>query len=96
MACSLSSLANNLAERLRKGKCENCEFGLEYAVVKDNILTFKCLNCNNNFEKEFGEGLTKRFQKAYRFCDADINTFYLMLQKGVYLHEYMDSWERFN
>ena len=32
----------------------------------------------------------------YQFCNGDINEFVLLLRKGVYLYEQMDSWERFN
>ena len=32
----------------------------------------------------------------YQFWKGDINKFDLLLRKGVYLYEYMDSWERFN
>ena len=81
---SLSSLANNLVERLHNGKCENCEPGLEDATFKDNTLTFKCLDCNKNYEKEFDEGLTKTFQNTYQLCDGGINKFCHMPRRGVY------------
>ena len=32
----------------------------------------------------------------YQFCIGDLNKFVLLLRNGVYLYEYMDSWERFN
>ena len=32
----------------------------------------------------------------YQFCDVDLNRFVLLLRKGVYPYEYIDSWERFN
>ena len=32
----------------------------------------------------------------YEFCDGGINKFILLLRKGVYLYEYIDSWERFD
>ena len=31
----------------------------------------------------------------YEFCNKDINKFMLLLRKGIYPYEYMDSWERF-
>ena len=31
-----------------------------------------------------------------RFCNEDIDRFVLLLRKGVYPFEHMDSWERFN
>ena len=33
---------------------------------------------------------------SINFCNGDLNKFLLLLRKGVYPYEYMDSWERFN
>ena len=41
-------------------------------------------------------GLTKKFPNAYQLCNEDINKFVLLLRKGFYPYEYVDSWERFN
>ena len=30
-----------------------------------------------------------------KFCNGDLNKLALLLRKGVYPYEYMDSWERF-
>ena len=38
----------------------------------------------------------KKFKNTYSFCNNDLNKFILLLRKGVYPYEYMDSWERFN
>ena len=35
------------------------------------------------------------FSNTYNFCSGDINKFILLLRKGVYPYEYMDSLERF-
>ena len=41
-------------------------------------------------------GLIKRFPNIHHFCSGDINKFVLLLRKGVYPYEYMDSWKRFD
>ena len=47
-------------------------------------------------KKESVNELIKKFPATYRFCKKDLNKFALLLKKGVYPYEYMDSWERFN
>ena len=39
--------------------------------------------------------LIKKFYKTYQLCNNDLNKFALLLRKGVYPYEYMDSWNRF-
>ena len=64
--------------------------------VKDNQLIFRCFECKKNYKKDFNKELTKRLANIYEFCNEDINKFVLLLWKGVYPYEYMDSWLRFN
>ena len=45
--------------------------------------------------KKYSDALIKRFYNTY-LSDDDINKFKLLLRKGVYPYEYMDSWKRFN
>ena len=40
--------------------------------------------------------LIKRFYNTCQLSDNDANKFKLLLRKGVYLYEYMDSWNRFS
>ena len=54
---------------------------------------FRCFECKKNSKKK---ELIKRFANIYEFCNKDINKFILLLRKGFYPYEYMDSWERFD
>ena len=54
-------------------------------------------NKDNKFlDEKTIEDLVKRFPNTYRFGKGDINKFVMLLRKGVYPYEYMDSWGRFN
>ena len=96
MASSLSSPVDNLSEGLHGDKRIDCKSCLDYMITKDDQLIFKCFVCKKNYKKEFNKELIKRFANIYEFCNGDINKFILLLIKGVYPYNYMDSWKIFD
>ena len=78
ISASLSSLVDNLSERVHSDKCTDDKFCLDYMSVKDDQLILKCSKFNKNHNKGFNRDLINRFSSTYKFCDGDINTFILL------------------
>ena len=89
MSSSLPNLVDNLSERVHSDSCIDCRFCLDYMLVKDDQLIFKCLKCNMNHNKDFNDDLINRFASTYEFCDKDINIFIFFLRKA-FIH--MNTW----
>ena len=49
---------------------------------------------NKNLEISYA-ALIKKFPNTYQLYNKDLSKFDLLLRKGVYPSEYMDSWNRF-
>ena len=67
--------------------------------IKTVVIILKILAnfiVHRNYKKDFNKEIIKRFANIYEFCNEDINKFILLLRKGVYPYEYIDSWERFD
>ena len=97
MSSSLSKLLDNLSEGIQNNKCLDCNSCLDYVrITKNEKLLLKRFNCESYYKKKFNKDLIKKFKNTYSFCNNDLNKFILLLRKGVYRYEYMDSWGKFN
>ena len=93
MSTSLSNHINNLSE-INKREPENKFIDDMRSMISS--LTSLIDNVSEINKKISLIEITKKFPATYKFCNKDLNKFELLLQKGVYPYEYMDSWERFN
>ena len=75
-------------ERKIKLNCELIGF-------KNGRLNYKCKECKASYTKLAKEWI-RNFPTFYKFCNHDLNKFFLLLRKGIYPYEYIDCWERFD
>ena len=68
MPSSLSSLVDDLSERVRGDKCTDCKSWLDYMSVKNDQLILKCLKCNKNHKNDFNKGLINIETLINLFC----------------------------
>ena len=100
MQISLSSLVNNLSEVYDK-ECKKCRerkkisVNCEFVGFKNGRLNYNCKECKKSCTKVIDKP-TKNFPTLYKFCNGDNNKFFMLLRKGIYPYEYIDSWERFD
>ena len=93
MASSLARLASNLYGTSGI-QCDKCKGNMELINISgDYIASFGCERCRTKKTKDLGEEvLKKNFKDTGRFWECD-EKFRLMIRKGVYPYEYMDSWK---
>ena len=79
IATSLSNLSDDLTEEIHKIKCKDCDFFLEYEIVKDNLIKYKYLSCNKNYSNKIHEELKKRFKNTFKFSENYINKVFILM-----------------
>ena len=104
MASSVSNLVNSLSEGIHKIKCKfehddekcktcrikykHCDCFLDNTNFKDDLIKYKCLCCNKNYQHKFDEKLKEQIFKTYKLSNHDNNKVILLLRKGAYLYVY--------
>ena len=93
MASSLDALSNNLVG-VNGMVCNVCGESCEFTHIdEDYIAHGKCRNCCSGYSK-------RQLSANSNFEDLRVShndeQFRLLLRRGVYLYEYMSSWDKFN
>ena len=73
----------------------NIKLEFDFIEFKNNRLNYRCRECGKECSKLINEAI-KKFSRLHQFGKGDLNKFVLLLRKGVYPYEYVDSWERFD
>ena len=95
MSLLLLSLVDNLY------MINNKELELENKFIDNLRSMISSLSCHLDNLSEINKKillieLSEKFPSTYEFCNKDLNNISLLLRKGVYPYEYMDSEEKFN
>ena len=101
MPTSLLKLVDNTSGIFNGIKCKSCiekkKINSEcyFVGLKNNSLIYKYKECQEEWKKPISEFI-ENFPSIYQFCNGNLNKFVMLLRKGVYSYEYMDSWEKFD
>ena len=97
MASSLSNLVNNFSEGIHRIKCKyrdddkkydtcrirysHCNCFLEYTNFKDDLIEYKYLCCNKNYQHKFDEKLKEEFFNTYKFSNNDTISLFIVAKR---------------
>ena len=93
---SLLELVDNMFGIFNNIECKSCIDKIKsnseccFVELKNNRLIYKCKECKEERKRPINE-LIENFPSIYQFCNGDLNKFVLLLRKGVYPYDYMDS-----
>ena len=100
MSTSLLNLVNNLSgvydkECKRYMERKKIKLNCELIGFKNGRLNYKCKEWKASYTKLVNESI-RNCPTFYKFRNDGLNKFFLLLRKGIYPYEYIDSWERFD
>ena len=95
MSTSLSCLVDDLSEINKKESESENKF---IDNIRSMLTSLSCLldDLSEINRKISLIELIGKFPITYQLCNKDHNKFMLLLRKGIYSYEYMDSWQRFD
>ena len=97
----LSNLADNTSGIFNSTECKSCIEKIKinseccFVGLKNNRLIYKCKECKEEWNRPLNK-LIENFPSIYQFCNENLNKFVMLLSKGVYPYECIDSWEKFD
>ena len=94
MSSSLTHSVDNLSEINKKIEKSENKFIDNFRSM---LASLSCLvdDLSEINKKISSIELSEKFHNTYQLCNKDLNKFALLLRKGVYPYEDMDSWGKF-